>query len=321
MNKIIISQENIDIRIDKLLSNIYSNLTRTEIEKYIKEGCLLKNNEVFKKNSYKTKINDEFIFNIPIKEKNELKPTKIPLNIVYEDNDLIVINKQANLTTHPGAGNNDFTLVNALLDKYGNKNLSNISGEFRLGIIHRLDKDTTGLMIVAKNNDSHIKLAEQLQKRILKRKYIALLWGVLKPLNGKIEGYIERDKQNKLKMIISKENIGRYSLTNYETIETFLSNSISFVEFNLDTGRTHQIRVHCNYMNCPLIGDKLYGGKNRYLKKDISKSLKENIENFSRQALHSYKIEFIHPTTNKKLEFSIDLPDDMKNIIQQLKQN
>lgn len=321
MNKIIIIIKNnqVNIRVDKILSDFYKvknlEISRGKIQELIENGFLLKNSEIFKDNSYKVKLDDELILNIPDFEENKLKPADIPLNIIYEDNDLIVINKQADLTTHPGAGNDDNTLANALLNLYGT-NLSTVGGEFRPGIVHRLDKDTTGLMVIAKNDISHLKLSEQLQDRKLKRTYLGILWGFLNPKNGQIEACMERSKSNRLKMEIVKEGQGRYSLTNYKTINTFADKSISLVEFNLDTGRTHQIRLHCSYKGSPLVGDHVYGGNSRHMKKDYD--FKDLIDNFPRQALHSYKISFYQPTTGELLKFEVLLPNDMKTILKEL---
>ena len=322
MNKVVvkIKEDQVNGRIDKILADFHKikslNITRSTVQELIKQGFLTKNSGVFRDNSYKAKLNDEFVLNVPDFEKDTLKATSIPLNIVYEDDDLIVINKQAGLTTHPGAGNDEDTLANALLSLYGD-NLSKIGGEFRPGIVHRLDKDTSGLMVVAKNDEAHLKLSGQLQKRDLKRIYTGFLWGVLHPRNGQIEGYIERSKTNRLKMEMVAEGQGRYSLTNYKTIATFAERSISLAEFNLDTGRTHQIRIHCSYMGCPLVGDHVYGGNSRHLKKEYEQ--KDLVDSFPRQALHSYKISFYQPTTNKLLKFEVPLPEDMQKLLNELK--
>ena len=323
MNKIFIkitkNEEN--NRLDKVLSNINDirkqDITREQIKKLINNGFLLKNNQVFTNNSYIVKNNDEFLLDISMYIDKTLKATNIPLDIIYEDDDLVVINKSVDLTTHPGAGNEDNTLVNALINIYGN-NLSKIGGDFRPGIVHRLDKDTSGLMVVAKNDIAHINLKQQLEERKLKRTYIAFLWGVLTPKSGKIEGYMQKSKSNRLKMEMTNDENARFSLTNYKTLKTFADNSISFVEFNLDTGRTHQIRVHCSYKNCPLVGDKLYGGHARHMK-SIYYNVKDFVDNFPHQALQSYKIEFYQPTTNKKLNFEIPLNKEMNDLFMQLK--
>lgn len=323
MIKVIIKAdtENIGTRIDKAFSSFHKikslNLTRGQIQNFIKEGFLEKNGEKFTDNSYLIKSNDCLTINIPEEtQKKELKTADIPLNIIYEDDDLIVINKQAGLTTHPGAGNDDNTLANALLKIYG-ENLSKIGGEFRPGIVHRLDKDTSGLMVVAKNDKAHLNLSKQLQTRDLKRTYIGFLWGVLSPKNGIIEGYMERSKTNRLKMEMVNDETARYSLTNYKTVKTFANKSISMAEFQLDTGRTHQIRLHCSSKGCPLIGDSIYGGTSRQMKKEYP--IKEFVDNFPRQALHSYKIKFFQPTTNKLLSFEVPLPKDMDSLLKKLK--
>lgn len=308
--KIEISEEIIGTRIDKTLTNLCQPFPRTKIQEFIKSGKLKNHNKIFTDNSYKIKSDDDFEFDLPKFEEKTLKPKSIPLDIIYEDDDVIVINKQAGLTTHPGSGNEDDTLANALLELYG-ENLSKIGGDFRPGIVHRLDKDTSGLMIVAKNDQAHSNLSEQLEKRNLKRTYIAFIWGTLNPRNGKIEAFMEKNKVNRLKMEIVKEG-GKYSLTNYKTLKTYLDNSISKVEFSLDTGRTHQIRLHCSHKGCPLIGDQIYGGKTRHLKNAYK--AKNFIDNFSRQALHSYKIKFFQPTTGELKSFEIPLPKDLKEL-------
>ncbi len=308
--KVKVSKDIIGIRIDKVLSSLYHTFPRTKIQEFIKNGNLKNHGKIFTDNSYKIKIDDDFEFNLPKLEEKTLKPKIIPLNIVYEDKDVVVINKQAGLTTHPGSANEDNTLANALLELYG-KNLSKINGDFRPGIVHRLDKDTSGLMVIAKNDAAHLDLSQQLEKRDLKRNYIAFLWGFLNPKNSSIEGFISRSKINRLKMEMVKTG-GKYSLTNYKTLKTYLDNSISKVEFSLDTGRTHQIRLHCSSRGCPLIGDQMYGGNSKHLKNIYS--AKEFVDNFPRQALHSYKIKFFQPTTRKLKEFEIDLPDDLKEL-------
>ena len=316
--KIIIQKEQEKNRIDKVLmgSDIIKdlNITRNQLQEFIKSGNLRKGCDIITNSSYKVKVGDIFELLIPEIIEKKLQPSNIPLDIIYEDNDLIVINKQAGLTTHPGAGNDENTLANALLNIYGKEKLSKIGGEFRPGILHRLDKDTSGLMIVAKNDEAHLKLSQQLQTRELKRYYIAFLWGVITPLNGNIEGYMERSKTNRLKMEIVDNPEARYSLTHYKTLKTFLNNSISKVEFNLETGRTHQIRLHSSYIKHPLIGDLIYGGKTRHLKNEYGQEIKNIVDTFPRQALHSYKIKFYQPTTNELKQFEVPLPKDMQNL-------
>jgi 23S rRNA pseudouridine1911/1915/1917 synthase len=308
--KLIISEDIIGNRIDKVLSNLCQPLPRAKIQELIKNGYLTNHSKIFNDNSYKIKIDDEFELDLPEFKEKVLQPKSIPLDIVYEDEDVMVINKQAGLTTHPNNINDENTLVNALLELCG-KNLSRINDDLRPGIVHRLDKDTSGLMIIAKNDTAHLNLSEQLEKRDLKRNYIAFLWGVLNPKEGKIEGFIDKDKINRLKMDMVKTG-GKYSLTNYKTLKTYLNNSISKVEFNLDTGRTHQIRLHCSSKGCPLVGDHVYGGNSRHLKNIYS--AKDFVDNFPRQALHSYKIKFFQPTTHELKVFEIELPKDLKEL-------
>ncbi len=311
-------------RVDKFLfeeisKNYYSNISRNIIKNQIKNGFLKKNNIIFNDPSYIINQNDTFEIELNNHKNKDLEAKKIELDIIYEDEYLSVINKQADLSTHPGAGNSEYTLVNALIEIYG-KNLSDIGGNDRPGIVHRLDKDTTGLLVIAKNNYVHEKLKEQLENRMLKRKYNAIIWGNVIPSNGFIEGFISRNKTNRLKMVLG--NSGRYSKTNYRTLEKYL-NIASLVECELDTGRTHQIRVHFSSKKHPVIGDKLYGGNTRkissqYFKIENYKN-KEYIESFTRQALHSKAISFIHPITNKQMLFETDLPKDIKKLIENLK--
>ena len=314
MKSIILVCDENSVRLDKFIFDKLQNeygFSRNRIQNIIKSGLLKKDDNVFFDNSYKTKIGD--IFNIIIDDVKEskLEEKDIKLNIVYEDSDLLVINKQAGLTTHPGAGNYDNTLVNALLYHCKN-NLSGVGGVLRPGIVHRLDKDTTGLMVVAKNDKSHNFLKKQLEDRTLKRTYNAIIWGCMLPPNGFIDGHIERSKKNRLKMILT-ENSGRYSLTNYKTLEKF-STIASLIECKLDTGRTHQIRVHFSAHKHPLIGDQLYGGNVRKISGEKNQ-FKTFVENFPRQALHSKTISFIHPTTKKEMFFESNLPEDMKELL------
>lgn len=312
--------ENFGERIDKFLTDRLNakyniNISRNTIKSIIINGYLKKNDIILKDSSYKIRIGDKFDIiiednsNIPLKQKN------INLDIVYEDNDILVLNKQAGLTVHPGAGDNENTLVNALLHRCG-RNLSTIGGIDRPGIVHRLDKDTSGLIVIAKNDFSHLSLKKQLEDRVLTRNYSAIIWGVIRPESGFIVGNIGRSKHNRLKMVLSDE--GRYSKTNYRTLEKF-GDFASMVECELDTGRTHQIRVHFSSKKHPLIGDKLYGGNARKLKCYHNESCKNFIENFSRQALHSKSISFLHPRTGDKIHFRIDLPEDIKELVLNLK--
>ena len=250
-----------------------------------------------------------------IKTNKILLQKKIKLEIVFEDKDILVLNKPKGMVVHPGAGNYKNTLVNALLYKY-KKNLSDINGSLRPGIVHRIDKETSGLLVIAKNNLSHANLGEQFSEHSIKRKYLCLTWGVVRPLNGKISTLISRDKKNRQLMTVSDIN-GKKAITNYKTIKIFNIKDIpkiSLIECDLETGRTHQIRVHLKYKGTSLLGDKQYGKKNIKFKK-INNEFYKKLNKLSGQTLHAKTLEFSHPKNNKWLSFNSDLPNEFKNIL------
>ena len=303
------------IRLDKFLTENLKNLSRSQIKKIIVSKNIKINKKQIIASSEKIKENDLIEVNMPEIKTNYIKPKKINLDIIYEDEDIIVINKNSGLIVHPGAGNKDETLVNGLLYLYKN-NLSNLNGEFRPGIVHRIDKDTSGIIVVAKNNHAHALLSEQFSKHTISRKYVALVWGVIRPLNGKISTLISRSKKNRQLMSVS-DRLGKKAITNYKTIKTFSSKEIpkiSLVECILETGRTHQIRVHLEYKGNPLVGDKKYGKKKTKFKK-INKKFNEILSSFSRQALHAKSLGFIHPTKKKFVNFDSRLPNDFKKML------
>ena len=303
------------IRLDKFLTENLKNLSRSQIKKIIVSKNIKINKKQIMASSEKIKENDLIEVSMPEKKTNYIKPKKINLDIIYEDEDIIVINKNSGLIVHPGAGNKDETLVNGLLYLYKN-NLSNLNGEFRPGIVHRIDKDTSGIIVVAKNNHAHALLSEQFSKHTISRKYVALVWGVIRPLNGKISTLISRSKKNRQLMSVS-DRLGKKAVTNYKTIKTFSSKEIpkiSLVECILETGRTHQIRVHLEYKGNPLVGDKKYGKKKTKFKK-INKKFNEILSSFSRQALHAKSLGFIHPTKKKFINFDSRLPNDFKKML------
>ncbi len=303
-------------RLDKFLAAKFNDITRTQIKKIIISKNLSINNKIVSSPSQKVRIGDKISFLI-LENKNEyIKPEKIEINIVYEDRDLIVLDKPSGIVVHPGAGNKSGTLVNGLVYHY-NKNLSDLNGIYRPGIVHRIDKETSGLIVVAKNNFSHAKLAKQFSDHTIKRKYLALIWGVLRPLKGKIITLISRSKKNRQLMAVS-EISGKKAITNYKTLKVFANDEIpkiSLVECVLETGRTHQIRVHLSHKGNGLIGDKKYGKQKKMKFKKINKKVEEVLKSFNRQALHAQSLGFTHPSKNRQIEFGSKLPQDFKKIL------
>jgi len=305
-------------RLDKYLANELKSeyISRERIKKAILEGYVTINGEVNKLGRYALKEGDIIELTLPAKQKSQLDPKEIPLDIVYEDDDLLVINKQVGLTVHPGAGNNQDTLVNALLAR--NQTLSQLGGDDRPGIVHRLDRNTSGLMLVAKNDRAHLHLSQQLQERSLKRKYYALVWGMLKPDCGTIETNIARSSRNRKLMEVAI-NRGKKAITHYDTIEIFQHGALSLIECELETGRTHQIRVHMSNLGHSIFGDPEYGNNLRKLKRFFKEDEHQLIYNFKRQALQAYHIQFIHPATDKLMKFEVGLADDFAEIIEYLR--
>ena len=308
-----------NLRIDILLSNQDDKLSRSRVKSLILENKLKINNIIINDPSKKIKLNDEIYFEISEPEKETLEPFKYPLDIVHEDKDLIVINKSAGISMHPGPGNYDNTIVNALIN-YDNKNLSNIGNELRPGIVHRIDKDTSGLIVIAKNNISHENLSKQFSDHSITRVYQALVWGKIRPQNGKIETFITRNSRNRQMMEVSSKK-GKKAVTNYKTLEIFEDEKIptfSLVECKLETGRTHQIRVHLSYKGNNILGDKKY--KKKYKKfVGIDSELQDNITRLNRQFLHAKTIGFNHPKSNSRLEFTSNLPSDLEQILKKLR--
>jgi 23S rRNA pseudouridine1911/1915/1917 synthase len=308
-----------DCRIDKFLQLKITNLSRTRLQSLIHEGHVKINNTIVNNTSKKIKEDDQIKVNFPLPKETLIKPNKMPLDILYDDNDIIVINKSAGVVVHPGAGNYNNTIVNGLLFKYKN-NLSSIGGKIRPGIVHRIDKDTSGVIIVAKNDNSHINLSEQFSNHSIQRVYEALVWGSLKPQNGKISERISRSVKNRQLMSVRKEK-GKIAVTNYKTLKVFQNSNlpkISFIECRLETGRTHQIRVHMNFKGNPILGDKSYGKTKQKFKK-IDPVVEKNINNFNRQALHARSLGFVHPATKKELFFEAKRPKDFEILIKSLK--
>ncbi len=289
--------------------------SRTQIKTLILNGNVCLDEREIKDPSYITKENENFFINIILKQETKHSAENIDLNIIFEDEDLIVINKPPNLVMHPAPGNESGTLVNALMH-YTNNQLSNLDDNSRPGIVHRLDKDTSGILVVAKNNNVHINLAEQFKKHTISRRYKAIVWGT--PDNQSIEGYIERNRKNRKKMSLNNNGFGKYSKTDIKLEKTF--GIASLVDCHLYTGRTHQIRLHLTSKNSPIIGDKIYGkSKINQFGKDKNTFNKFMIlKNFERQALHAYHLGFDHPTSKKRMDFDIEIPEDFKNLIELL---
>ena len=300
MKKIKANKELENLRLDKALTLLLEDVSRSKIQNHLENGHILVNGKV-EKPSYKLSEGDEIIVEDFPSEVSDLNPEDIPLDIVYEDDELIVVNKPKGLVVHPGAGNEEHTLANAL--KFHSDNLSTLNGEFRPGIVHRIDKDTAGLLIVAKNDTAHAFLSNQLVDHTLGRKYYALVLGVILENEGKIIAPIGRDQKFRQKMAVDLLR-GKEAETNFKVIERF--NGFTLLECSLKTGRTHQIRVHLNYIGHPVIGDPVYGKGNRALYDDG-------------QLLFAHEIHFIHPKTKKEMTFSVDLPQYFKEILEKLR--
>ena len=296
-------------RLDVALSELLPEYSRSKIQSWIKAGEVGVNNLNHRQRDV---VNADDIIKINTVPKNTDKDQAeaIDLNVIHEDDEIIIINKQAGLVVHPGAGNQKHTLVNALL--HFDKNLDVLP---RAGIVHRLDKDTTGIMIIARTIKSHTHLVNELQKRNIKRNYRALICGQL-IAGGTIENKIGRHPVQRTKMTVTDK--GKLAITHYKIVKKF--QHYSYLDIQLDTGRTHQIRVHMNSINHPVIGDPMYG-KNSFLKKGIGTSLRDHIKNFKRQALHAYSLELIHPKIKKLVNYKAEVPDDMKNLIKILEKN
>ena len=316
--KFFVDTKNSGKRLDIFLKENVKNFTRSFLKKQIENKQVKLNNTITIFPSTKIKFKDSITLNISNKKVSNIIPRKIKIDIMYEDKDILIVNKPKGMVVHPGAGNKDNTLVNALLFKY-KKNLSDLNGSLRPGIVHRIDKDTSGLLVIAKNNISHSNLGEQFSKHTIKRKYICLAWGVIRPLEGKIETLITRDKKNRQLMTVSDIN-GKKAITNYKTIKVFNIKDIpkiSLIECSLETGRTHQIRVHLKYKGSSLLGDKQYGKKHIKFKK-INNEFFKSLNELSGQALHAQTIGFVHPTSKKRMNFNSDLPGSFRKILKLL---
>ena len=295
----VIQEDEEDTRLDVFLSGALVDSTRSYIQKIIENGGV-KVNETIKKSSYKLKLDDKIIFDFPEVKKLDVSAENIPIEIVYEDSDVIVVNKPSGMIVHPASGINSGTLVNALL--YHCKDLSGINGIARPGIVHRIDKDTSGVLVIAKNDLAHNKLSKQLKEHTMTRLYLALVEGIIKDDEGTVDAPLARHKTERIKIAVTQG--GRNAITHYKVIERFKNTTLLLCK--LDTGRTHQIRVHLAYIKHPVVGDPVYGYKKQRF-------------NTHGQLLHAEKLGFIHPTTGKYVEFETEIPAEFKKIIKILR--
>ncbi len=316
---LIVNEAEKKLRVDIFIKKREEIISRSRIKNLILDKKLKINNKLVIDPSKKISFNDEISLTIPEPKKASLKPYKYKLDIVYEDEDLIIINKPSGIVMHPGAGNFDKTIVNALISRDKNT-LSNISGEFRPGIVHRLDKNTSGLVVIAKNNQTHEHLSRQFNKHTIKRLYQLLIWGKIKPSKGRIETFIVRSSKNRQMMEVSSVK-GKKAITNYKTIEVFENKNtpmLSLIECKLETGRTHQIRVHMSHLGNSIVGDDKYKKKFKKIK-DIDPLLEKNLMKLNRQFLHAKTIGFIHPKKNKEMTFNSILPQELEKILKRLR--
>lgn len=296
---LIVDEKDEGLRIDKYLAQIFEDKSRSFIQGLIEKENV-KVNDKLPKSNYKLKKSDEIEIIIPEPEILSVEAENIPINILYEDEDVIVVNKQQGMVVHPAPGNYNGTLVNALL--YHCKDLSSINGIIRPGIVHRIDKDTSGILVIAKNDEAHNKLSEQLKDHSMKREYYALIEGRLKNDSGTIDKPLARCKKDRLKIGISED--GKRAVTHYEVLERY--NGYTLIKCVLETGRTHQIRVHMASIGFPLVGDPLYGFKRQKFK-------------LAGQALHAKTLGFIHPRTGEYMEFTSELPEYFSDLINKLR--
>ena len=313
MLSIRVTHKDIGERLDRFLQKELKDFSRTEIQKLIQNDLVLLDGKALVKNFKIIPDIEIQVLELPVQESSHLEAENIPLNIVYEDEDMAVINKPKGMVVHPGSGVQKGTLASALLYHFQN-NLSLINGPFRPGIVHRLDKDTAGIMLVAKNDYSHRFIAEQLEKRTLKRTYKAIVWGHPRDLEATISAPIIRDSKNRLKMMV--DDSGKEAISHYRVLELF--SFASFIEFSLETGRTHQIRLHSRYIGNPIIGDPIYEGRETSLTRIpvLMREVAQNALNLApSQILQAVELSLIHPNTKKQMDFKIPLEENFENLL------
>ncbi len=302
-----VSEEYDGVRIDKYLSEIYTEQSRSFFQKLIGSGDVAISDQTVSKNSIRVERGDIVRVRIPEAVSVTVEPQDIPLDILYEDSDILIVNKPKGMVVHPSPGHFDNTLVNAVL-YHCRGSLSGINGELRPGIVHRIDKDTTGTLIVCKNDHAHAEISRQIGEHTVKRLYRGIACGAITDEEGTIDAPIGRDPANRLKMAANVQN-GKPAVTHYRVLERFPR--YTYVEFRLETGRTHQIRVHMSSIHRPLLGDELYGGMNR----DYA------VKGLEGQTLHAMTIGFVHPTTGQYMEFSAPLPDYFENLLERFRKS
>lgn len=306
IKEIIVEQSEEKNRLDSYIASKDLELSRSMIKKLLEDGKITVNGEITKA-SYKVQLNDKIEIDIEKPKEVKLEAQEIPLDVIYEDNDILVVNKQKGLIVHPGNGNLDGTLANAVM-AHCKDSLSGIGGELRPGIVHRLDKDTSGLLIIAKNDKAHIKMSEQIKDRKVKKTYIALVRGIISENEATINMPIGRSTKDRKKMAVTKN--GKEAITHFKVLNRFTTNKASYtlLEVKIDTGRTHQIRVHMAEIGHPVIGDTVYSnGKNEF--------------GVVGQCLHAKKLEFTHPITEKEMNLEAPLPEYFEKIIEELEKN
>lgn len=300
MKRLVVDGENKGIRLDAFVASNLDGISRTNIKRLIEEGNITVNGNV-PKVSYKTQENDEIIVEIPEAKELDIKAQDIPVEVVYEDKDIIVVNKPKGLVVHPANGNWDGTLVNAIM-AICKDSLSGIGGEIRPGIVHRLDKDTSGLLIIAKNDEAHLNMSNQIKDREVKKIYYALVRGVVPENEATINMPIGRSSKDRKKMAVTKD--GKEAITHFKVIERFPKYTL--LEVKIDTGRTHQIRVHLSEIGYPVVGDEVYSnGKNEF--------------GVHGQLLHAKSLDFKHPITEKQMHLEAELPEEFSNVLKRLR--
>ena len=310
-------------RIDKYITGFIENASRTKVQKAINLGNVIVNGN-FVKSNYLLRSFDEIEIELPVPDKQEILAENIPLDIIFEDEYFLIVNKPAGMVTHPAYKNYSGTLVNAVMyyAQQKNESLSNINGFERAGIVHRLDKDTSGLLVIAKDEETHRLLSQQFFKHTIEREYNAIIWGLMKEKSGTIENRLGRDKRDRKKVAVlhPDETTGRIAITDYEVIEEY--EFLSLIKLILKTGRTHQIRVHLSSIGHAVFGDDTYGGRQPHsinLTSKIKAQIVNLLEVMPRQALHARVLGFIHPRTKEKMHFESSLPEDMRKIINKIK--